>query len=124
MPRIRPSAQSARIKHREPFQPFGASVLAEEAQRWFKMPRRRSRAALCRRLREDVAYPVRSIARRAALVKGRAAFMTTCPLCGFGAMNQNRLFHSLISQFQELTVVPLVSEHLVQRPGASRGDSR
>ncbi len=92
------------IKHRESFRPFGASVLAEEAQRWFKMPRRRSRAALCRSFM-NVAYPVRL--KQADRIPAVLHRDHTCRVQLVYA-KQNRLFHSLISQFQELTGVPLV----------------
>ena len=92
------------IKHREPFRPFGASVLAEEAQRWFEMPRWRTRAALCRSFM-NVAYPVRIKQQdRIPAVLHRDQ---TCRVQLVYA-NKNRLFHSLIRQFQQLTGVPLV----------------
>ena len=47
-----------RIKHREPFRPFGASVLAEEAGRWFAISGDRDGAASCRSFM-ILAYPVR-----------------------------------------------------------------
>ncbi len=93
-----------RIKHREPFQPFGASVLAEEARHWFQTPRRRSRAALCRSFM-NVAYPVRF--KQEDRIPAVLHHDHTCRVQLVYA-KQNRLFHSLISQFQQLTGVPLV----------------
>jgi carbamoyltransferase len=93
-----------RIKHREPFRPFGASVLAEEAERWFKMPSRWPRAALCRSFM-NLAYPVHLEQRdRIPAVLHRD---DTCRVQLVDAQ-ANRLFHSLISEFEKLTGVPVV----------------
>ncbi len=93
-----------RIKHREEFRPFGASVLAEEAECWFKMPSQRPGAALCRNFM-NLTYPVHLEQRdRIPAVLHRDE---TCRVQLIDA-KQNRLFHSLISQFEKLTGVPLV----------------
>jgi carbamoyltransferase len=93
-----------RIKHREAFRPFGASVLAEEAECWFAMPSRWPRAALCRNFM-NLAYPVHLEQRdRIPAVLHRDG---TCRVQLVDAQG-NRLFHSLIDQFRELTGVPLV----------------
>ena len=47
-----------RIKHREPFRPFAASVLEEEAAAWFEFPTDRAGASALRDLML-LAYPVR-----------------------------------------------------------------
>jgi carbamoyltransferase len=95
---------NARIKHRESFRPFGASVLAEDAECWFTMPSRSPGAALCRSFM-NLAYPVRMEQQgRIPAVLHRDG---TCRVQLVDA-KQNPLFHSLINRFRELTGVPLV----------------
>ncbi len=53
-----------RIKHRESFRPFGASVLAEDAAGWFTIPGERPGAISCRHL-DDPGLPGPSRAGRA-----------------------------------------------------------
>jgi carbamoyltransferase len=93
-----------RIKHREPFRPFGASVLAENAERWFLMPNDRPGAAACRSFM-NLVYAVRPEQRwRIPAVLHRDG---TCRVQLVEA-EQNPRFHSLIKRFLELSGVPLV----------------
>ena len=93
-----------RIKHREPFRPFGASVLAEDAAEWFTIPTDRAGAASCRDLM-ILAYVVRS--ERASKIPAILHHDGTCRVQVVDE-KQNPLFHSLISRFRELSGVPLV----------------
>jgi carbamoyltransferase len=93
-----------RIKHREAFQPFGASVLAEDAAEWLLMPGDRPGAASCRHLM-ILAYPVRSA--RSALIPAVIHRDGTCRLQIVDASTAP-LLHTLITRFRELTGVPLV----------------
>ena len=93
-----------RIKHREPFRPFGASVLAEDAASWFTIASDRAGAASCRNLM-ILAYPVRS--ERRALIPAVLHRDGTCRVQVVDA-KQDPLFHALISRFRDLTAVPLV----------------
>ena len=97
-------ALNQRIKHRERFRPFGASVLAESVDLWFDIPRDCNGAESCRNVM-ILAYPVRSI--RAALVPAVVHQDGTCRLQVVDA-KQNPLFHAPISRFREITGVPLV----------------
>jgi carbamoyltransferase len=93
-----------RIKHRERFRPFGASVLAEATDLWFDIPRDRNGAESCRNAM-ILAYPVRS--NRAALVPAVVHQDGTCRVQTVDA-TQDPLFHALISRFRDLTDIPLV----------------
>ncbi len=93
-----------RIKHREPFRPFGASVRAENAADWFEFPSDRPGAASCRDLMV-LAYPVRS--ERAPLIPAVVHHDRTCRV-QLVDREQAPLFHALITRFRELTGVPLV----------------
>jgi carbamoyltransferase len=93
-----------RIKHRESFRPFGASILAEDAAAWFEMPDDRLGAASCRDLMV-LAYPVRP--ERASNIPAVLHHDGTCRLQLVDRERSLR-FHSLIQSFRELTGVPLV----------------
>jgi carbamoyltransferase len=93
-----------RIKHREPFRPFGASVLAEDARDWFKFPTDRPGAVACRNLMM-LAYPVRP--ERASQITAVLHRDGTCRLQLVDG-EQAPLFHALITRFRELSGVPLV----------------
>jgi len=97
-------ALNRRIKHREPFRPFGASVRAEDAADWFEIPGDRPGAASCRDLM-ILAYPVRP--ERAPLVPAVLHHDGTCRVQLVDG-EQAPLFHALITRFRELTGVPLV----------------
>jgi carbamoyltransferase len=93
-----------RIKHREPFRPFGASVLTDEAERWFAIPGDRDGAVSCRSFM-ILAYPVRPD--RAPLIPAVVHADGTCRVQLVDA-KQYPLFGSLIDHFRKLTGVPLV----------------
>jgi carbamoyltransferase len=98
------TALNRRIKHRESFRPFGASVLAEDAANWFLIPTDRPGATCCR-LFMILAYPVRPA--RAALIPAVLHHDGTCRLQFVDAQTAP-LFHRLITRFRELTGVPMV----------------
>jgi carbamoyltransferase len=91
---------NARVKHREPFRPYAASVLAEQASSWFQIvePSPLSDFML-------IAYAARED------VKDRMPAVVhvdgTCRLQTVSAATNAR-YHKLISQFFEITGVPLV----------------
>lgn len=92
-----------RVKHRESFRPFGASVLAEQCAQWFDLPPG-ARAAPSRELML-FAYPVRAERRqRIPAVVHRDG---TCRIQTVEADRNPRL-HRLIACFAEFTGVPLV----------------
>jgi carbamoyltransferase len=98
------AALNQRIKHRESFRPFGASVLAEDAADWFLIPGDRPGAACCRQFM-ILAYPVRPA--RADLIPAVLHHDGTCRLQFVDAQTAP-LFHRLITRFRELTGVPMV----------------
>lgn len=93
-----------RIKHRESFRPFAASILEEDARDWFDLPTDRPGAGASRELML-LTYPVRSD--RANLVPAVLHHDQTCRL---QTVNRDRcpLFHALISNFRDLTGIPMV----------------
>jgi carbamoyltransferase len=93
-----------RIKHRESFRPFGASVLAEDAADWFEVPREHAGAASCRDLM-ILAYPV--CPGRASLIPAVIHRDGTCRL-QLVSNERAPLFHTMIAKFRELSGVPLV----------------
>jgi carbamoyltransferase len=93
-----------RIKHRESFRPFGASVLSEHATDWFQIQSDRTGAVSCRDLM-ILAYPVRP--ERAALIPAVVHHDGTCRVQTVDSA-QAPLFHALITRFRELSGVPLV----------------
>ncbi len=93
-----------RIKHREAFRPFGASILVEDAERWLEIPDDRDGAESCRGFMV-VTYQVRP--ELAPLVPAVVHQDGTCR-AQMVDLEQNPLFHSLINRFREITGVPLV----------------
>jgi carbamoyltransferase len=91
-----------RVKHREPFRPFGASILAEACEAWLDLP-----AAAAAPARELMlfAYPVRP--ERRALVPAVVHRDGTCRVQAVERARDPR-FHRLIARFAEETGVPLV----------------
>ena len=82
-----------RIKHRESFRPFAASVLEEEAATWFEFPTDRAGASASRDLML-LAYPVRPDAR--PLIPAVVHADGTCRIQTVSRQRQPR-FHRLIS---------------------------
>jgi len=93
-----------RIKHRESFRPFAASVLDEEAANWFDLPADRVGAAASRELML-FAYSVQPNVQ--SLIP---AVVHADGTCRIQAVNQGRQprFHRLISAFFELAGVPII----------------
>jgi len=93
-----------RIKHREPFRPFAASILEDEAANWFEFPSDR-RGAIASRELMLLAYTVRpQHADRIPAVLHRDG------TCRVQTVNWDRspLYHALISRFRDLTGIPMV----------------
>jgi carbamoyltransferase len=95
---------NARIKRREPFRPFGASALEEEAANWFEFPAGRTGARDSRNLMLLV-YPVRPNSR--PLIPAVVHVDGTCRLQTVNSGRHPR-FHRLISAFFARTGVPVV----------------
>ncbi len=93
-----------RVKHREAFRPFAASVTLEAAADWFELPSARPGAASCRDLML-FAYPVR--AERAGSIPAVVHRDGTCRVQIVSPSVAPR-FYQLIAAFGRLTSVPLV----------------
>lgn len=91
-----------RVKHREAFRPFGASILAEECAAWLDVPP--SAAAPARELML-FAYPVRK--ERRASVPAIVHADGTCRVQTVDRARDPR-FHRLLACFAEASGVPLV----------------
>jgi carbamoyltransferase len=103
----RPAVRDAlneRIKHRERYRPFGASILAENASHWLELPTDRPGAASCRNFM-IVAYKVHP--ERARLIPAVVHADGTSRVQVVDAKQAPR-FHTLLTHFRELTGVPLV----------------
>jgi len=98
------SALNERIKHREPFRPFAAAVLAEAAGEWLDLPAGRPGAAAARELMV-LAYPVRPEKRGAVPAVVHAD--GTCRVQLVTSASDPRL-HALLAAFAARTGVPLV----------------
>ncbi|MEW6282216.1 MAG: carbamoyltransferase C-terminal domain-containing protein, partial [Candidatus Eremiobacterota bacterium] len=93
-----------RIKHREMFRPFAASVLEEEADDWFDLPDRAPGAASCRDLML-LAYPVVPAMRE--LIPAVVHRDGSCRI-QVVSRRSDPLYHRLLQEFHRLTSVPLV----------------
>ncbi|MGD0896370.1 MAG: carbamoyltransferase C-terminal domain-containing protein [Thermoguttaceae bacterium] len=95
---------NSRIKHRESFRPFAASVLEEEAAHWFEFPTDRAGAGASRDLML-LAYSVRPDVR--SRVPAVVHADGTCRIQTVSQQRQPR-FHRLISAFSQMTGLPLI----------------
>jgi carbamoyltransferase len=95
---------NARIKHRESFRPFAASILVEEAPGWFDLPTDRPGARESRELM-IMAYPL--AAERMAQIPAVRHVDGSCRIQTVDRERQPR-YHALISAFFEATGVPLL----------------
>lgn len=95
---------NARIKHRESFRPFAASLLAEELERWFELPPRTPGAAASRELM-ILAYPLRAELR--SRVPAVVHVDGTCRVQTVEAAREPR-YHALLAHFFARTGVPLL----------------
>lgn len=93
-----------RIKHRETFRPFGASILVERAADWFELPDRRV-GGFHSRYRMLLAYTVHSDKRHR--IPAVVHHDGTCRIQVVDKETQP-LFHRLLSRFNELTGVPIL----------------
>ncbi|MCO5167506.1 MAG: carbamoyltransferase [Planctomycetes bacterium] len=98
------AALNAHMKHREPWRPFGAAILAEAADAWLELPARRPGAAAARDLML-LAYRVRPS--RAPAVPAVVHRDGTCRVQVVERERQPAL-HALLARFEALTGVPLV----------------
>jgi carbamoyltransferase len=91
---------NAKVKHREFFRPFAASVLAEEVNRWFVLPRPSPSDAFmlfARTVRRDKLGEIPAVTH----------IDDTCRIQVVQAQSNPR-FYTLIRKFGEFTGVPLV----------------
>ncbi len=93
-----------RVKHREAYRPFAASVLEEEVRHWFDVPNGRKGAEFSRNLMV-LTYPV--LAAKAGQIPAVLHQDRSCRLQVVNKKEQP-LFHRLISCFFDRTGVPLV----------------
>ena len=93
-----------RVKHREHFRPFGASILDEHASAWLEFPSGRDGARHCRDLML-VAYRVRPD--KANLIPAVVHRDGTCRIQTVDR-ETNPLFHKLLNRFFERTGVPVL----------------
>jgi carbamoyltransferase len=86
-----------KVKHREPWRPYAASVLSELANEWFY-------------IEEDSPYMMRAVKVReekANLVPAIVHCDRTCRIQTVSKLN-NELFYSLINEFYKITNIPLL----------------
>ena len=95
---------NARIKYRESFRPFAASLLVEELHHWFEIPERTPGAAASRELM-ILAYPLR--AERRAQVPAVVHVDGTCRVQTVEVEREPR-YHALLARFFARTGVPLL----------------
>ncbi len=95
---------NARIKHREAFRPFAASIMVEEAPRWFALPQGRKGAEESRELM-ILAYPLD--ASRAAQIPAVRHVDGSSRIQTVDARRQPR-YHAVLKAFFEATGVPLL----------------
>ena len=86
-----------RVKHREPFRPYGVSVLAEEAHRFFHLDRPSPFMLQVARVRDEVRDRIPA----ALHVNGTSRLQTVTE-------EHNGIYHRLIRAFADQTGVPMV----------------
>ena len=103
---------NARVKHREPFRPFGPAVLEERAAEFFEIEQRDPFMTMAPRVRTDKAHMIPA----AVHVDGTARIQTV-------DRASNPRFYGLIKEFAELTGIPVIlntsfnrQEPIVARP--------
>jgi len=95
---------NTRIKHREVFRPFAASILDREVPRWFEVPQSGLGATMSRDLM-ILAYPLREeVAARVPAVRHVDG---SCRIQAVDPERQPR-YHALIEAFYQATGVPLL----------------
>ena len=97
---------NARIKHREPFRPYGVSILREAVHRFFHFNGDSPFMLLAARARGEVKARIPS----ALHVDGSSRLQTV-------TAEQNGLYYEVIRQFGELTGVPMVINTSFNRRG-------
>ena len=93
-----------KVKHRESFRPFAASILAEQLGSWFELPKQRPGA---RASYELMLFALQFCPGRAAAVPAVVHADGSCRIQSVSALRQPR-YHALITAFAELTEVPLL----------------
>lgn len=91
---------NSRIKHREAFRPFAPSVLEEEAQKWFVIPKTTIASDFMLMAYRTQAW-ARELIPAVVHVDGTSRLQTV-------RREHNARYHKLISEFYALTGVPLV----------------
>ena len=86
-----------KVKHREPFRPFAASVLAEKAKNFFEIDHDSPFMIVVFRVKEDKLKKIPSVTH----VDGTCRLQTVGP-------DENKLYYELIREFDKLTGIPLV----------------
>ena|SRR5437660_5869660 len=89
-----------KVKHREEFRPLAPSVLYEEAQNWFEIQKPTSASdfmLLTYRAKKEVRYKIPAVVH----VDGTSRIQTV-------RKEMNAKYHALISEFFQITGVPLV----------------
>jgi len=91
-----------RIKRREPFRPFAPSILAEQASKWFVVPKKcKSISTECMVINFDVRKNKRLIVPAITHADGTSRVQLV-------NKRTNPLYHKMINEFYKLTKVPLV----------------
>ena len=103
---------NARVKHREPFRPFGPAVLEERAAEFFEIDQSDPFMTMAPRVRTDKAQMIPAVVH----VDGTARIQTV-------DRASNPRFYGLIKEFAELTGIPVIlntsfnrQEPIVARP--------
>jgi len=95
-----PHVLNSKVKHREHFRPFAASVLEEVASQWFDIPR----PSLSNRF---MLYAYRVRADKLGQIPAVTHIDGTCRL-QYVSASDNPQYHTLIKEFARLTGVPMV----------------
>lgn len=86
-----------KVKHREPFRPFAASVLAEKAKNFFEIDYDSPFMIVVFKVKEDKLKAIPAVTH----VDGTCRLQTV-------NRDENRLYYELIKEFDKLTGVPLI----------------
>ncbi len=87
-----------RVKHREPFRPYGVSVLAEQAPEWFELDHPSPFMLLVGRIRDD----------KRARIPSAIHVDDTCRIQTVDRSGEPPRYRALLEAFYDLTGVPMV----------------
>lgn len=90
-----------RIKHREPFRPFAASILAEDTDSWFKMPKIQSISSEFMLVAFDSKKEKQKLIPAVIHVDGTSRIQIV-------TKKVNPKFHKLLTEFKKITGMPLI----------------